>query len=421
VSAAPISTTARGSDDPIEVAGGFPRHLTQELLEEETRKGERRRWLAPWFFGAAYSLFALAFPLQRVVGNFPVKAEADQSFWWMLLETSGGEVTGFVLSALAAGLFIPLATHALIATGLPRGPSLTAAVSVGISPLIFHSAVLPGPEALAGLLCLLAFWFAAPHEVGPVRTSAGIVIGIGAALLDPGGILILPALITRHFSRSGARISSPMYGWYGFAWGVAGVAVIQVLSGFLMPDVPLSRDPRILRYAIFPGALGLGLALLACLGLFINYKNSLTEDAPNWLRLWVVGGLASLIFPGASGVCLAPVAAFAIADFLSRGVATSRSASALILAVQLVLGLGSMHHVRTRDPNSAWSLEFRETVQAGDKFISSNPAHRYLARIRWGFKAYPPSNPRGTLAAPYVLDIGSQPPFLQRVPAPETD
>ena len=56
MSAAPISSSARGTDDPIEVAGGFPRHLTQELLEEKERRGERRRWLAPWFFGAAYAL-----------------------------------------------------------------------------------------------------------------------------------------------------------------------------------------------------------------------------------------------------------------------------------------------------------------------------------------------------------------------------
>ena len=199
------------------------------------------------------------------------------------------------------------------------------------------------------------------------------------------------------------------------------VVVIQILYGFLMPDIPVSRDSRVLRYAIFPGALGLGLALFASFGLFRNYKDSLTEDAPNWLRLWILGGVASLGLPGACGVCLAPAAAFAIADFLSRGVATSRSASALILAGQLVLGLGSMHHVRTRDPNSGWSLEFRETVQEGDEIISPNPAHRYLSRIRWGFKAYPPSDARGTPSAPYVLDIGNQPPFLKRVPAPDKD
>lgn len=415
MSVAPISTTTRGSDDPIEVAGGFPRHLTQELLEEKARKGERRRWLAPWFFGAAYFLFALAFPLLRVIGNFPIKAEAGESLWWRLLEGSGGEVTGFVLSAITAGFFIPLATNALVATGLPRGPSLTAVVCVSISPLMIHAATLPGPEALVGLLCLLAFWVAAPFEVGPVRTSAAIAIGLGAAVLDPGALLILPALLTRHFSRSSTRLSTPMYGWYGVAWGVAFVVVIQILEGILMPDVPVSRDSRVLRYAIFPGPIGLGLAFLASFGLFRNYKESLTEDTPTWLRLWVIGGIASLLLPGASGICLAPVAAFAVADFLSRGVSTSQSAAALIIAGQLTLGLGSIQNVRSRDPSSGWRLEFRNLVEKGDSLISHNPSHRYLARIRWGFNTYHPADPLGRLRLPHVVDFGNKPPFLERV------
>jgi hypothetical protein len=417
VSAAPSSSSKRVSDDPVEVAGGFPRHLTQELLEERGRKEERRRWLAPWFFGAASILFALAFPLLRVIGNFPIKADAGESLWWSLLEGSGGELTGFVLSAIAAGLFIPLATHALVATGLPRGPSLTAVVCVGISPLMIHAATLPGPEALVGLLCLLAFWVAAPFEVGPVRTSAAITIGLGAALLDPGGLLILPALLTRHFSRSSTKLSLPMYGWYGVAWGVAFVVAIQILEGVLMPDVPVSRDSRVLRYAIFPGPIGLGLAFLAGFGLFRNHKESLTEDTPTWLRLWVVGGFASLLLPGASGICLVPVAAFAVADFLSRGIATTKSASALIIAGQLILGLGSLQHVRSRDPSSAWRMEFRSVAQEGDSLISGNPSHRYLAGIRWGFKTYRPDDPLGTLRPPYVVDYGNKPPFLKRTVA----
>ncbi len=421
MSAAPISSSARGTDDPIEVAGGFPRHLTQELLEEKERKVERRRWLAPWFFGAAYALFALAFPLLRVIGNFPIKAEAGESLWWSLLEGRGGELTGFVLSAITAGAFIPLTTRALVATGLPRGPSLTAVICVGLSPLMIHAATLPGPEALVCLLCMFAFWVAAPFEVGYVRTSAAIAIGIGAALLDPGGLLILPALLTRHFARSSTRLSLPIYGWYGVAWGVAFVVAIQILEGILMPDVPLSRDSRVLRYAIFPGPIGLGLGFLAGFGLFRNHKESLTEDTPTWLRLWVLGGIASLLLPGASGVCLAPVAAFAIADFLSRGVATMKSTAILILAGQLVLGLGSIQHVRSRDPSSGWRLEFRALVQEGDSIISNKPSHRYLARIRWGFQTYHPADPLGTLIPPYVMDYGNKPPFLKRIVTKDGD
>ena len=58
----------------------------------------------------------------------------------------------------------------------------------------------------------------------------------------------------------------PMYGWYGVAWGVASVVAMQILEGFLIPDVPISRDSRVLRYAIFPGVIGLGLGLLAAFG-----------------------------------------------------------------------------------------------------------------------------------------------------------
>jgi len=405
----------------VEIAGGFPRHLTQELLEEDSRKEEHRKWLAPWFLGAAFALFSLAFPLERVIGYFPLKAEAGEGVWWMLLDAVGGESWGFLLSALTAGLFLPLMTLALVATGLPRGPSLVASICVGLSPLIVNAAVLPGPQATACLLSLAAFWIVAPHAAGSARTSIAIVVGIGVALLDPGGLLILPALLVRHFSRSATRVSSPMHGWHGFAWGVAAVVAMEILWSFTAPDVPVNRDPKVLRYAIFPGALGLGLALLATIGLFRNRSEGLTEDAPTWLRLWVVGGLSSLLLQGASGVCLAPVVAFAIADLFSRGFVNSRSASVLALAAQLVLTFGAVHYVRNRDPDHAWRLHFYNTVEKGDRLVSHDPAHRYLARIRWGFKTSHATDPLGTLSPPYVLDLGNRPPFLQRVTAPNRD
>ena len=415
MSVAPISSTTRDSDDPVEIAGGFPRHLTQELLEEKGRREERRRWLAPWFFGAAYALFALSFPLLRVIGNFPIKAEADESLWWMLLESMGGEAWGFAISAAAAGLFLPLSTHALVATGLPRGAALTATLCIGLSPLMIHAATLPGPEAPCALLCLAAFWVAAPYDVGSVRTSLAIAIGVAASVLDPGALMILPALLTRHFSRSGTGLSMPMYGWYGVAWGVASVVAMQILEGFLIPDVPISRDSRVLRYAIFPGVIGLGLGLLAAFGLFRRQREGLTEDTPTWLRLWVVGGAVSLFFPGASGLCLAPVAAFAIGDFLSRGVSANKGAATLIIIGQLILGLGSIHNVRSRDPHTAWRREFRSVVEDGDVLISESPVHRYLSRVRWGFDAYRPDDPIGKLRKPYIVDYGNRPPFLERI------
>jgi len=415
VSTTPISNTDREGDSPVEVAGGFPRHLTRELLEEDTQREERRRWLAPWFLGGAYTLFALRFPVERVIGNFPVKAEAGESLWWRLLETGGGESLGFLLSALAAGLFLPLMIHALVATGLPRTPSLVAAICVGFSPLMIHAATLPGPEAAVGLASLAALWFAAPHEAGRARTSAAIAMGVVAAILDPGGVLILPALLIRHFSRSGARSSAPMYGWYGFAWGVVAVVALEIYWLLMFPETLSNPDSAVLRYAIFPGVLGLGLALLMTGRLFHNQKDGLAEDTPSWLRIWVVGGVASLLFPGASGLCLAPVAAFAIADFLARGAQTTHRAAALILTGQLLLTLGGVLYVRTHDPHHAWRIEFQETVQEGDHLISHDPAHRYLARIRWGFKAFRGSDPLGKLSPPYVLDSESPPPLLQRV------
>jgi hypothetical protein len=421
VSAAPISTTKPGGDSPVELAGGFPRHLTRELLEEDSRQGARLRRLAPWFLGAAYVLFALAFPLERVIGSFPMKAEASESAWWLLLDAFGGESLGFLLSALAAGLFLPLMTLALIAAGIPRGSSLVASVCVCLSPLMIHAATLPGPEAAAALLSLAAFWIITPHDAGLPRTSLAIAVGLAAASLDPGGLLILPALLTRHISRNTTLASSPQFGWRGFAWGVAAVVALELLCSLLLSDAPASRDSRVLRYAIFPGVLGLGLGLFFTAGLFQSRKAALAEYAPTWMRLWVVGGVISLLLPGASGACLAPVAAFAIADFLSRGLAISRSAATLLLAAQLTLTLGAVHHVRTRDPHSAWRLHFQDAAVEGDRLVSGDPAHRYLARIRWGFETSPATGPIDTLAPPYILDFGDQPPFVRRVVSPSQD
>lgn len=409
------SSSSDISDTPIEVAGGFPRHLTQELLEEESERQERQRWLAPWFLGAAYTLFALAFPLERVIGNFPMKAEAGEALWWSLLENNGGESLGFLFSALCAGLFLPLMTHALAATGLPRSASLISACCVSISPLLVHAATLPGPESAACLVSLIAFWVAAPHEAGRVRTSLAIGLGVAASLLDPGGLLIMPALLMRHFSMGTTHLTNRRSTWYGFAWGCAYVVSLELLWGFIFADAPLSRDSRVIQWAIFPGVIGLGVGLLFTAGLFRKRQDSMTEDAPNWLRWWLLGGVASLFFPNASGICLAPVAAFSVGDFLARGTLRPRAVTAMLLIAQLFLCVTALNKVRTKDPHTAWRSAFQQRVKEGDRLISDNPAHRYLSRIRWGVPTFSPEDPLGTLAGSYFLDLGNQPPFLQKM------
>ena len=409
------SSPGKVSDTPVEVAGGFPRHLTQELLEEESEREERKRWLAPWFLGAAYALFALAFPLERVIGNFPMKAEAGEALWWSLLENSGGENIGFLVSAICAGLFLPLMTHALAATGLPRNASLIGACCVSISPLLIHAATLPGPESATCLVCLLAFWVAAPHEAGRLRSSLAVVLGIIASLLDPGGLLIMPALLMRHFSIGSAHLPSRRSTWYGFAWGCAYVVSLDLLWGFIFADAPLSRDSRVIQWAIFPGAIGLGLGLIFTAGLFRKRPDSMAEDAPGWLRLWLLGGVAALFFPNASGICLAPIAAFAVADFLARGTLRPRSVSTVLIFAQLILCVAATQKIRANDPHMAWRRVFQQKVQEGDRLISDNPAHRYLSRIRWGVPAFSKEDPLGGLRDSYLLDLGNQPPFLKRV------
>ena len=409
------SNGSRVSDSPAEVAGGFPRHLTQELLDDENEREERKRWFAPWFMGAAYALFALAFPLERVIGNFPMKAEAGEALWWMFLEQSGGESLGFLISAVCVGLFLPLMTHALAATGLPRSASLIGASCVSLSPLLVHAATLPGPEGAACLLSLLAFWVAAPSEAGRLRSSLGIGIGVAASLLDPGGLLILPALLMRHFSLGAAHLPSRRSTWYGFAWGCAYVVSLDLLWGFIFADAPLSRDSRVIQWAIFPGVIGFGLSLLFTGGLFRKRPDSMAEDAPGWLRLWLIGAVAALFFPNASGICLAPVAAFTVADFLARGTVKPRTVGALLVFAQLILCVAAVQKVRSKDPHTAWRRVFLQMAEEGDRLISNNPAHRYLAKIRWGIPALSEEDPLRVLKGSYLIDLGNQPPFLKRV------
>jgi hypothetical protein len=409
------SSTGKVSDTPVEVAGGFPRHLTQELLEEESERQERKRWFAPWFLGAAYGLFALAFPLERVIGNFPMKAEAGEGLWWSFLESSGGESLGFLISAICAGLFLPLMTRALAATGLPRSASLTGACCISFSPLLTHAATLPGPESATCLISLLAFWIAAPHEAGSLRTSLAIALGVAASLLDPGGLLIIPALLLRHLSRGASHLSSRRSTWHGFAWGCAYIVSLGLLWGFVFADAPLNRDSRVIQWTIFPGVIGMGLCLLLTASLFIKRQDSMTEDTPRWLHLWFLGGIASLFLPNASGICLAPVAAFAIGDFLTRGSHKPRLLSSILIIAQLVLCVAATQKIRTKDPHAAWRRVFQEVFQEGDRLISDNLAHRYLAKIRWGVPAFSEEEALGTLGGPYVLDLGNQPPFLRRI------
>jgi len=404
-----------GSDNLAEVAGGFPRHLTQELLDEDAQKGERRKWIAPWFIGAAFALFALAAPTERVLGTFPLKADADEGFWWFLLERIGGEPAGFILSAVCIGLFIPTMTHALAATGLSRGVSLTATLCVALSPLLVHAATLPGPEALVALGSVLAFWLAAPHGVGRARTSVAIALGVGISVFELGGLLILPALLLRHFSRGSLHRPSGRSLWYGTAWAVAGVVAAGLLESVLLPEEHMSQDPSLLRYAIFPGALGLGLAFLITPNLLLRRPEALAEDAPLWLRLWLLGGVSSLLLSGASGLCLTPIAAFVIADTLSRRGPTPQAVGGLLIASQLLLSLFAVRYVRSNDPDAAWQIQLRGLAERGDRLISEVPTHRYFARARCDIQASPPGGPTAKILGPHLVDLGDEPPFLRFV------
>ena len=174
-------------------------------------------------------------------------------------------------------------------------------------------------------------------------------------------------------------------------------------------------DSRLIQWAIFPGAIGLGVGLLLTAGLFRKRQDAMTEDAPTWLRLWLLGGIASLFFPSASGICLAPVVAFSIGDFLARGTLRPRVVTTMLLMAQLALCATALQKMRTKDPHTAWRQAFRQTHQEGDRLLSNNPAHRYLAKIRWGVPAFSEDDPLGALTGPYVQDLGNQPPFLERV------
>ena len=423
----PLQPPTEGQDTAQEVLGGFPRHLTQQLIDDERRATARRLTLAPWLVGAGLAALALANPQEVLVGGGPqlldawsAGAPAGEAFsaGWLLRGVSSLfglslEPAAFLLSALFYGACAPLLAGLGRRVGLSASSALTVTLIVLLSPVAWLAGTTPGPEA-AGLWVvtwLFSLVWGGHHEPAPARRGFAVllVLALGAGLTGSLAWL-LPAVA---FALAGG--TSPGQAGRRFRaikWALIGSLVISV-SYLLLGGKPEGTGlgvspaalgtPGVLPGTEDPGLLGavwrtltllpaLGVCLLGLAALCFERRNESEEPPPRWLLGWALLPLAAFAVTGEARelphLHLLPLAALGGFDFLGRR-EDELDARLVLSTVVLAAGLllGSLHLLHSSDPLASWRAHAQESLEPTDLVVSSDVEHLYLLRVRWGVEA----------------------------------
>lgn len=423
----PLQPPAAGQDTAQEVLGGFPRHLTQQLIDEEQRSAARFLGLAPWLVGAGLTALALASPQEALVGGGPrlIQAwssgappgEAYSAYWLVkgLARASGLglEPAAFLLSALFYGACVPLLAALGRRVGLSASSALTVTLIVLLSPAAWLAATTPGPEAAglwASALLFSLVWRA--REVGSSTSHRLLALGLLAlgAGLSPSLAWLLPAVafaLAEHKDNSNRTQRA-------IKWGFIGALLLgssyALLSGQLTAESPPQAPTALGVPGVLAGTEGsglggaawralsllpaLGLSLLGLGALCFEPRNESEEPPPRWLLGWALlpfmglalsGGLRELPY-----LYLLPLAALGGFDFLGRREDELDARLVLGSVLLAFVGLlGSVQLLRSSDPQADWRAHARRVLEPDDLVLSPDATHRYLLGTRWGLEVLP--------------------------------
>ncbi|MFT4542788.1 MAG: hypothetical protein ACI835_005257 [Planctomycetota bacterium] len=385
-----------GKDTIPDILGGFPRHLTTELIEEREGLLAGREVLAGWIIGIALALLALALPQERLIGN-AFAAPFEQGLAWGIWISAGeglgnllglhGEQGRFILAALAYGACLPVALGLARRLGCPFGLALIANSILLFTPTAWLAATTPGLGSLSLLLLLglmRQLW-------DPDARNPWICLSIWGLLTcsQYSALLLLPAVLWAcvEFEENPKR--KPL---------IIGIGIIA--SGVFIKsfsDLPAGHGflDEVL-WMRFAGLLpGIGFALAGLASLWLLKRNESELPPPRWLLVWSLLPLAFLSLSSslawdASYLWLLPVALIGIFDVLARSdLSTAIPLGLGTLVAQLALLFGFQSYAANTDPLTDWRASASEFLEPGDIFLSADQAHSYLAAERWGLETVP--------------------------------
>jgi hypothetical protein len=398
-----------GRDTLEEVMGGFPRHLTTQLIEEGEVGRSRREVIGGLALGLGLAVFALAFPQERLIGQqaqYLDPADATVQFVIDQLRSLCSrqlgmlpEQLGFVLAALAYGACLPVSLSIARRQGCGFGTALVGSLAALLSPIAWVAGTTPGLEALALLFCLLALDSLWTREKSrPLMATAWWVL---AAACMPAFAWLLPAVVwgglRGHKKRVELGFSLPLIGAVLFLMFAMPVGVLV--------EVPeaLQRLWRAMRFGGTGGwgqvgtwvvgvVPGLGLAVVGVGSLFLARRNESEEPPPKWLLLWcglptIALGLMGTADWAIPYLWLLPPALVGTCDLLARRSSdVGLGWTALILGLQVgTIGAVSVLLVAT-DPQIEWRRHARAVLRPDDHVVTPSQEHAYLLSNRWGLR-----------------------------------
>jgi len=374
--------------EAVSRAASAQREHTTELLAADERAAERRRSLQLVVLGSGLALVAAGLPSERLW----LSPEPPHNLPGPVVEYLSGfgsERVGFLASAIAYGLALPVLARLLVTIGFARALVLPAALCVLVSPACLLPATLNRTHPFVLLVTALVVrrlflveQDAAAGRVGLKRTSPFAWVLVGA-FLPPEGWLLIPVACLA-LGRRLMRLEL-----------IASVLLGLLTLGFLVTTWSLPRaagaDPGALWSALLP-TLGLGVGLVGLLSLATSARQPEESPPPRWLHLFWLSPLVSLLASPAAGPLgagLAVVAAIGLADRCGRVERLERGVSFLWVttAAHALLSVGVLLLWHADDPLVEWRAGARQHLEPGDLVITDSDAHAYLLRARWGVEA----------------------------------
>jgi hypothetical protein len=404
-----------GQDSWQEVIGGFPRHLTTELINEEDAQRGRRERIAGWVLAMALTLFALAWPQERLLSltfgeslrGVPALGLAWRQVAGEFAAAAGlsTELLALIFSAILYGACLPLVLSIGRRVGASFGIALATGLVVLLAPSAWLAGTTPGVASLAllmGMLLIYELW-----REGPLRTKRITQYWVLAALADPGMAWAFPAILTAVGSRTleqgggtqAARrllLAGPML-FFGVCaivadWISPAGEWMSTLSDLLTRGYltelsgnwssPLSWIPSSL--------VSLGLTIFGVGGLLLLNRNEAEQAPPRWLMAWallpcVILGLAGSAHTNYPVLWMLPPALIGCLDQVMRqDQDKSGWVAGLGLFVQGGILAGVLTVIGQLDPQAEWRRQASDSLNPSDWVATEIWEHNYILNSRWG-------------------------------------